>query len=109
VDAELSACVEPHGERRVEAPELWRWSSFRAYCLSRERDRPSKRVERPQAEVPRSDNFPAVKCRTYPGLEKRETRATRHGLDPSQALGRAKHKKYALKSLGGCIVPGCGN
>ncbi len=39
--------------------------------------RPSKRVERPQAEVSRSDTFPAVKCRTYPGLENRETWATR--------------------------------
>ena len=44
-----------------------------AVCLPGKRARPPKRLERPQAEVSRSGSFPAVKCRTYPGLENRET------------------------------------
>jgi hypothetical protein len=39
----------------------------------------TERLERAQAEVPRGDNLPRVIHRTHPGLEHRETWATRRG------------------------------
>ena len=40
-------------------------------------DSPTERMECSPAEAPRDDNFPTVRRRAYPGLERRETWATR--------------------------------
>ncbi len=60
----------------VEAPELWRWSSFRAYAYQ---ERGLVRVNDwsvQELKVRKPTTFPSHD--THPGLEKRETRGTAH-------------------------------
>ena len=62
----------------VEAPELWRWSSFRAYAYQ-EPGLVGERLERARAEAQKGDNFSPVIIFTRVS-KKRETRGTRKYL-----------------------------